>query len=93
MDNQQPFVFHTERRLVMLTGRSARNLAELLEHIRQVSGSSIFYHTHHQYLSHRRSNFFSVNSFLLCDGATVFHSQVKLFSFPFFADFHQNCAD
>ncbi len=52
MDNQQPFVFHTERRLVMLTGRSARNLAELLEHIRQVSGSSIFYHTHHQYLSH-----------------------------------------
>jgi hypothetical protein len=52
MDNQEPFVFHTERRMVMLTGRSARNLVELLDHIRQVSGSSIFYHTHHQYLSH-----------------------------------------
>jgi hypothetical protein len=52
MDNQEPFVFHTERRLVMLTGRSARNLEDLLAHIHQVSGSSIFYHTHHQYLSH-----------------------------------------
>ena len=52
MDNQEPFVFHTERRMVMLTGRSARNLVELLDHMRQVSGSSIFYHTHHQYLSH-----------------------------------------
>jgi len=52
MDNQEPFVFHTEHRMVLLTGRSARNLVELLDHIRQVSGSSIFYHTHHQYLSH-----------------------------------------
>jgi hypothetical protein len=52
MDNQEPFVFQTEHRMVMLTGRSAGNLAELLDHIRQVSGSSIFYHTHHQYLSH-----------------------------------------
>ena len=52
MDNKEPFVFQTERRLVMLTGRSARNLKEMLEHIREVSGSSIFYHTHHQYLSH-----------------------------------------
>ncbi len=36
----------------MLTGRSAHNLAEMLQHIQQVSGSSIFYHTHHLYLSH-----------------------------------------
>jgi hypothetical protein len=48
----KPFVFQTERRLVMLTGRSARNLAEMLDHIRHVTGSSVFYHTHHQYLSH-----------------------------------------
>lgn len=52
MDNYEPFVFHTERRMVMLTGRRARNLSELLVHTREVSGSSIFYHTHHQYLSH-----------------------------------------
>lgn len=51
MENQEPFVFQTERRLVKLTGRSARNLPEMLEHLRHVSGSSIFYHTHHQYLS------------------------------------------
>lgn len=52
MARQEPFIFQTERRMVMLTGKSARNLGELLEHIREVSGSSIFFHTHHQYLSH-----------------------------------------
>ncbi len=52
MGNMEPFIFETERRLVMLTGSRARNLVELLDHITQVSGSSIFYHTHHQYLSH-----------------------------------------
>jgi hypothetical protein len=45
------FVFNTERRLVLLTGRKARTLRELLEHLRDVSGSSVFYHTHHQFLS------------------------------------------
>jgi len=49
---QPPFRFYTERRLVELTGRRARNLGELLEHLQEVPGSSIFYHTHHQYLSH-----------------------------------------
>lgn len=52
MSNPQPFIFYTERRLVVLTGLSAKNLPELLAGLRQVSGSSIFYHTHHQYLSH-----------------------------------------
>jgi hypothetical protein len=47
-----PFVFYTERRLVGLTGRKARNLGELLKHLREVSGSSIFYHTHYLYLVH-----------------------------------------
>jgi hypothetical protein len=45
-------VFQTEKRLVKATGRKARNLDELLRHLRQVRGSSIFYHTHHQYLAH-----------------------------------------
>jgi hypothetical protein len=52
MPNAQPFIFHTERRLVALTGIKAKNLPELLAGLRQVSGSAIFYHTHHQYLSH-----------------------------------------
>jgi len=47
-----PFVFYTERRLVELTGLKAKNLRELLLHLRSVPGSAIFYHTHHQFLSH-----------------------------------------
>jgi Family of unknown function (DUF5752) len=46
-----PFVFQTERRLVVLTGRKASNLSELLCHLRQVSGSCVFYHTHVAYLA------------------------------------------
>src|SRR5271166_4393385 len=46
-----PFVFHTERRLVVLTGRNASNLRELLCHLQQVSGSCVFYHTHVAYLT------------------------------------------
>ena len=46
------FRFFTERRLVLLTGRRASNLSELLEHLRVVSGACIFYHTHHLHHSH-----------------------------------------
>src|SRR5271157_5269488 len=48
---EAPFVFHTERRLVVLTGLKASNLGELLGHLRQVSGSCVFYHTHVAYLT------------------------------------------
>jgi hypothetical protein len=52
MNANCPFLFYTERRLVLLTGRRARTLAELAGHLREVTGSSVFYHTHHHYLSH-----------------------------------------
>lgn len=52
MPNANPFIFYTERRLVALTGLNAKNLPELLHCLHEVSGSSIFNHTHHQYLSH-----------------------------------------
>ena len=52
MNHTEPFVFSTERRLVTLTGVRAGNLEGLLTGLRQVPGSSIFYHTHHMYLSH-----------------------------------------
>jgi len=52
MNHTEPFVFCTERRLVTLTGVRASNLDGLLSGLRQVPGSSIFYHTHHMYLSH-----------------------------------------
>jgi Family of unknown function (DUF5752) len=48
----ESFRFFTERRLVELTGKWASDLPELLAILREVSGSSIFYHTHHEFLSH-----------------------------------------
>jgi Family of unknown function (DUF5752) len=47
-----PFAFYTERRLVVLTGRRASNLDQLLTHLVAVNGSCIFYHTHYLYLTH-----------------------------------------
>jgi hypothetical protein len=52
MNHNDPFRFFTERRLVELTGRTARNLRELVTALRTVPGSCIFYHTHHGFLSH-----------------------------------------
>jgi len=44
---QKPFVFKTVDTLVELTGLKARNLGELLEILRTVDRSSIYYHTYH----------------------------------------------
>ncbi len=46
------FKFFTERQLVALTGRKACNLTGMLTHLSAVSGSCIFYHTHHLRLAH-----------------------------------------
>jgi hypothetical protein len=51
-DTVEEFAFYTERRLVVLTGRKASNLEELLAQLTEVSGSCIFYHTHYLYLTH-----------------------------------------
>jgi hypothetical protein len=51
-DPPKPFVFFTETRLVALTGRKASNIEELQQHLSQVSGSCVFYHTHYLYLTH-----------------------------------------
>lgn len=61
---RQPFRFSTSLDLTLLTNRRARNLAELLEHLRAVPGSVIYYHTHHflvqhQYLSPEPPNDFA----------------------------------
>ena len=52
MNHTEGFAFYTERRLVALTGLRASNLGGLLRGLKHVPGSSIFYHTHHMYLSH-----------------------------------------
>lgn len=65
MTQSEPFVFCTERRLVELTGIRAKNLEELLSSLHKVSGSSIFYHTHHLYLAHHFEKPYFYNHFAL----------------------------
>ncbi len=60
----KPFRFYTRLNLVELLGRQAKNVSELLEGLRQVPGSSIYYHTHrflqqHHYLSPEPPNDFA----------------------------------
>ena len=50
--DQKPFIFDTELRLVVLTGLKARSLRELRQTLKRVPGSSVFFHTHQEYLAH-----------------------------------------
>jgi len=61
----RPFEFFTERRLVALTAVKANTLPQLLTGLQQVTGASIFYHTHHQYLSHHFEKPVVYNDFAL----------------------------
>jgi len=59
-----PFRFLTRFNLTVLLGRQAKNARELLEGIKEVPGSSIYYHTHrfiqqHHYLSPEPPNDFA----------------------------------
>lgn len=58
---QKSFIFDTELRLVVLTGLKAHDLAELRERLATVPRSSIFFHTHQQYLAHnfRRPHYYN----------------------------------
>ncbi len=60
----EPFHFYTQAHLVRLLGMKAKNPVELLEGIRTVPVSSIYYHTHrflqqHHYLSPEPPNDFA----------------------------------
>ena len=59
-----PFEFRSSLNMTLLTGRQARDLAELLEHLRVVPGAVIYHHTHrflvqHQFLSPEPPNDFA----------------------------------
>lgn len=59
-----PFEFYTSVTLKQLTSKKARDLRELVEIIKEVPGSVIYYHTHvflqiHQYLSPEPPNDFA----------------------------------
>jgi len=71
MNHTEPFRFVTERRLVLLTGQQARSLPELLWILRDISGSSIFYHTHHGFLSHHWEKPVVYNDFALWVGEAL----------------------
>ena len=58
MTNQTPFIFDTELHLVVLTGIKVTTLVGLRAELHNVPTSSIFLHTHREYLAHdfQRSN-------------------------------------
>lgn len=61
---KKPFRFYTRLHLTELTGMKAANLEQLVELIKNVTGSSIYHHTHrflqqHQYLSPEPPNDFA----------------------------------
>lgn len=61
---KEPFRFCTRLNLLELTGEKARDLEELLNITREISGAVVYYHTHHflqqqQYLSPEPPNDFA----------------------------------
>ena len=50
---RSPFRFWTRLTLTRLTGRRAADLAEFVEHLRVVTPSVIFHHTHHFLVQHQ----------------------------------------
>ena len=62
---QRSFIFDTELRLVVLTGLEAHSLSELRELLVTVPRSSIFFHTHQQYLAHNFRRPLYYNDFAL----------------------------
>src|ERR1700741_3453710 len=62
--NPSQFCFKTKFDMTILLGKKAKNVSELLEHMRTVPASSIYYHTHrflqqHHYLSPEPPNDFA----------------------------------
>jgi small-conductance mechanosensitive channel len=61
---KEPFYFNTQTHMAELTGMKVKNLYELMETVKKVPDSVIYYHTHHfleehQYLIPELSNDFS----------------------------------
>ena len=51
-NGHKSFIFDTELRLVILTGVKAHSLSELRQATANAPGSSVFFHTHQEYLTH-----------------------------------------
>lgn len=86
---KEQFVFYSRLHLIELTGVRASNIPELLEHIRNTSGSSIYHHTHHfvqqhQYLSPEPPNDFAywVTNVLKDDRLGEQLASIDIMAFP-----------
>lgn len=53
MTQEQPFHFSTSLDLTLATNQRARDVAELLQQVRQASGAAIYFHTHHFLMQHQ----------------------------------------
>jgi hypothetical protein len=49
----EPFEFQSRLNLTLLTGLKARDLPQLLENLRTVPGSVVYFHTHHFLVQHQ----------------------------------------
>jgi hypothetical protein len=49
----KPFIFKTQLSLVEATGLKARDLGELVRHLRDIPEASVYYHTHHFLQQHQ----------------------------------------
>ena len=65
MPGSKSFAFHTELHLVALTGVRALGVSGLRAALQTLPGSSIFYHTHQQYLTHNFEQPIYYNEFAL----------------------------
>lgn len=53
MEPTQQFRFSASLNLTLATNRRARDVAQLLHHVRQMSGAAIYFHTHHFLAQHQ----------------------------------------
>ena len=53
MEQEQAFHFSASLDLTLATNRRARDVAELLHHVRDASGAAIYFHTHHFLMQHQ----------------------------------------
>ena len=88
-----PFEFRSLLNLTLLTGLRARDLAELVQHMRTVPGAVIYHHTHHflvqhQFLSPEPPNDFAywVSNILLEERLGEELAAVDLLRFPTLRD-------
>lgn len=97
---KEAFRFYTRMHLSALTGLKAANLRELVLHIREVPGSSIYHHTHrflqqHQHLSPEPPNDFAywVREVLGEEGLAEYLDSIDIMQFSSLRDLRDKIVD